>query len=80
MTQPAREAALKPAAAELYPFLPARMWTAAAHLAELVATYRGTPTTATDRAHRMLSDTDFMFRAGEAAGRHVGLANQGTER
>jgi hypothetical protein len=64
MTQPAREAALRPAAAEFYPFLPARMWTAAAHLTELVARYRGICATATDRANRVLSDADFMFRGG----------------
>jgi hypothetical protein len=65
MTQPVREAALKPAAAETYPFLPARMWTAAAHLTELVARYRGICATATDRANRVLSDADFMFRGGQ---------------
>jgi hypothetical protein len=65
MTQPAREAALKPAAAEFYPFLPARMWTAAAHLTQLVARYRGICATATDRANRVLSDADFMFRGGQ---------------
>lgn len=66
MTQPIREAALKPAAAEAYPFLPARMWTAAAYLAELVARYRGICTEAMDRTHRVLSDADFMFRGGKA--------------
>jgi hypothetical protein len=64
MIQPAREAALRPAAAEFYPFLPARMWTAAAHLTELVARYRGICATATDRANRVLSDADFVFRGG----------------
>ena len=64
MTQPTREAALRPAAAEFYPFLPARMWTAAAHLTELVAAYRGICATATDRANRVLSDADFVFRGG----------------
>ena len=65
MAQPRREAALRPAAAELYPFLPARMWTAAAHLTELVARSRGICATATDRAHRVLSDADFIFRGGD---------------
>jgi len=41
MRQVLREAALRPAAAELYPFLPAPMWTAAAYLTELAARYRG---------------------------------------
>jgi hypothetical protein len=65
MTQPVREAALRPAAAESYPFLPARMWTAAAYLAELVARYRGICAEAADRTNRVLSDADFMFRGGE---------------
>jgi hypothetical protein len=66
MTQPIREAALRPAAADSYPFLPARMWTAAAHLTELVARDRGICAGAADRANRVLSDADFMFRGGEA--------------
>ena len=64
MTQLVREAALRPVAAKSYPFLPARMWTAAAHLTELVAAYRGICATATDRANRVLSNADFMFRGG----------------
>lgn len=62
MAQPAREAALKPQAASLYPYLPARMWTSAARLAALVAKYRGICLEASDRAHRVLSDAHFMFR------------------
>jgi hypothetical protein len=65
MTQPVREAALRPVAAESYPFLPARMWTAAARLAELVARYRGICVEAADRTNRVLSDADFVFRGGE---------------
>ena len=68
MTQPSREAALRPAAAEFYPFLPVRMWTEAAHLTELVARYRGICAQAADRANRVLSDADFMFRGGGGAG------------
>jgi hypothetical protein len=63
--QPIREAALKPTAAELYPFLPARMWTAATHLNELVAGYSGISAKTADRANRVLPDADFMFRGGE---------------
>jgi hypothetical protein len=63
--QTTREAALRPTAAELYPFLPARMWTAATHLKELVARYRGICAEAADRANRVLSDAHFMFRGGE---------------
>jgi hypothetical protein len=65
MMQAVREAALRPAAAELYPFLPARMWTAAAHLTELVARYRGICAKAAYRSNRVLSDAHFMFRGGE---------------
>jgi hypothetical protein len=59
-----REAALKPAAAERYPYLPARMWTAADRLALIVAKYRGISLDAVDRMHRVLSERDFMFRGG----------------
>jgi hypothetical protein len=64
MAQPVREAALKPSAANSYPYLPARMWTSARRLAELVAKYRGLPAEALDRLNRVLSDQDFMFRGG----------------
>lgn len=57
-----REAALKPSAAGCYPFLPARMWTAAGRLAELVARYRDIPAGAVSRVNRVLSEKDFMFR------------------
>jgi hypothetical protein len=67
MAQVVREAALKPSAAESYPYLPARMWTAASRLADLVAEYRGIPAEAVNRLHRVLSDRDFMFRGGEPA-------------
>jgi hypothetical protein len=65
MAQYDLEAALKPSAAESYPYLPARMWTAARRLAELVARYRGIPAEALDRIDRVLSDRDFMFRPGK---------------
>ena len=64
MAQPVREAALKPSAANSYPYLPARMWTPARRLAELVAKDRGLPAQALDRLNRVLSDQDFMFRGG----------------
>jgi hypothetical protein len=67
MAEPTREAALKPAAAASYPYLPARMWTAANRLAELVARYRGIPAEAVNRLNRVLSDQDFMFRGGGSA-------------
>jgi hypothetical protein len=62
--QAMREAALRQDAAERYPYLPARMWTAAAHLAELVARYRGIGAMVRDRTNRILSDADFLFRGG----------------
>jgi hypothetical protein len=62
MAQPVREAALRPAAAESYPFLPARMWTAADHLAALVARYRRMVGKPSDRSNRVLSEAHFMFR------------------
>ena len=64
MSQPVLEAALKPSAAKAYPYLPARMWTTARRLAELVAKHRGLPAQALDRLNRVLSDQDFMFRGG----------------
>ncbi len=67
MSDSIREAALKPSAADSYPYLPARMWTAAARLAELVARYRGIPADAINRLNRVLSDQDFMFRGGGPA-------------
>jgi hypothetical protein len=62
MGQLVRQAALKPDSAGLYPYLPVRMWTSAAGLAELVATYRGICLEASDRTHRVLSGAHFMFR------------------
>ena len=67
MPQSVREAALKRTAAESYPYSPARMWTAAGRLAELVAKYRGIPAEAVNRLNRVLSDQDFMFRGGGPA-------------
>lgn len=70
MPQPVPEAALKPSAAQAYPYLPVRMWTTARRLAELVARYRGIPAEALDRIDRVLSDRDFMFRRGRTAEVH----------
>jgi hypothetical protein len=65
MMQVIREAALRSSAAKRYPYLPVRMWTGAAHLAELVARYRGIAAKVRDRTNRVLSDADFVFRDGE---------------
>ena len=62
MPQAIRQAALRQEAADLYPYLPARMWTSADRLAELVARYRGIYREASDRAHRVLSGAHFVFR------------------
>jgi hypothetical protein len=70
MSQSLLEAALKPSAAQSYPYLPARMWTTARRLAELVAKYRGVPAVAIDRLDQVLSDRDFMFRRREPADVH----------
>jgi hypothetical protein len=70
MSQPLLEAALKPSAAQSYPYLPARMWTSARRLAELVARYRGIPAEAVDRIDRVLSEQDFMFRRAGLAVQH----------
>jgi hypothetical protein len=67
MSQTVREAALRPDAADSYPFLPARMWTTAGRIAELVAKYRGIPAESVNRLNRVLSDQDFMFREGGRA-------------
>ena len=61
--QAMREAALRPESAERYPYLPARMWTAAAHLAELVTRDSGIAKVR-DRTNRVLSEADFVFRDG----------------
>ncbi len=66
VTATVRQAQLKPERADRYPTLPARMWTQAACLTELVASYRRT------RPHqpgntekgRTLPETDFEFQGG----------------
>lgn len=70
MPQVTLEAALKPCAAQSYPYLPARMWTTARRLAELVAKNRGIAPGAVDRIDRVLSAQDFMFRSGGPAASH----------
>jgi hypothetical protein len=63
ITSMVRQAKLRPECAERYPTLPARMWTSATCLAELVSSYRGARPRETDRK-RTLSETDFEFRGG----------------
>jgi hypothetical protein len=60
-----RQAKLRPECADRYPTLPARMWTPAARLAELVASYRrGLHRPEMTRKGRTLPAADFEFRGG----------------
>ena len=63
MTPTVRQAKLRPECAERYPTLPARMWTSATCLAELVSSYRVARPREADK-ERTLSETDFEFRGG----------------
>jgi hypothetical protein len=63
ITTGVRQAKLRPERAERFPTLPARMWTSATCLAELVASYRGARPRETDH-ERTLSEADFEFRGG----------------
>jgi hypothetical protein len=75
--QGTRQAALRPEAADLYPYLPARMWTSAARLSVLVAKYRGICVEASDRAHRVLSERHFRFRNWAAGSPLLGARGSG---
>jgi hypothetical protein len=62
-----RQAKLKPECAGSYPTLPARMWTSAAWLAELVTPYRARAQRPGKAGReRTLPETDFEFRGGSA--------------
>ena len=63
ITAAVRQAKLRPESADRYPTLPARMWTSATYLAELVASFRGMQSRPPDR-DRMLTEADFEFRGG----------------
>lgn len=58
-----RQAKLKPECAERYPTLPARMWTPATCVAELVAPCRAARPGKTPKG-RTLPETDFEFKGG----------------
>jgi hypothetical protein len=62
-TATVRQAKLRPESAERYPTLPARMWTSATWLAELVASFRGAQSGTPDK-DRILTEADFEFRGG----------------
>lgn len=66
-TTEVRQAKLKPECAERYPTLPARMWTSATWLADLVASNQGDRLEA-PYAERTLSEADFEFRGGLPSG------------
>jgi hypothetical protein len=69
ITATGRQAKLRPECADRYPTLPARMWTSAARLAELVASYRRPPQRPEKtKKGRTLSEADFEFRGGSPAG------------
>jgi len=66
ITASVRQAQLRPECAERYPTLPARIWTSATYLAELVADSRGTRSEwpGTSHQERTLLEADFDFRGG----------------
>jgi hypothetical protein len=65
ITATVRQAKLRPECADRYPTLPARMWTSAGRLAELVASYRRAPQRPEEtRKGRTLPEADFEFRGG----------------
>ncbi len=71
ITATIRQAKLRPECAERYPTLPARMWTSASSLAELVASCRGARPERPGKPdrERTLSEADFEFRDAFPAGR-----------
>jgi hypothetical protein len=69
-TTTVRQAKLRPESAERYPTLPARMWTSANCLADLVASYRGARPERRGKPgeERALAESDFEFRGGFSLG------------
>jgi len=63
VTATVRQAKLRPESAERFPTLPARMWTSATCLAELVIS-DGETRPGKPPKERTLSETDFEFRGG----------------
>ena len=59
-----REARLRGQAADRYPFLPVRMWTEAARMAELVQKHLQRIGQQVRARRRTLSEQDFRFRGG----------------
>jgi hypothetical protein len=59
-----REARLKREAADRYPFIPVRMWTQAARMADLVREHLERVGRRVRARRRALADRDFGFRSG----------------
>jgi hypothetical protein len=73
VTATVRQAKLRPECADRYPTLPARMWTSAPRLAELVTPYRpALQKGGKIRKERTLPEAEFKFR-----GRLLALAARG---
>ena len=69
ITVTVRQAKLRPECANRYPTLPARIWTSASRLAELVASYGRAPQRPEKtRKGRTLPEADFEFRGPSRAG------------
>ena len=68
ITATVRQAKLRPECANRYPTLPARIWTSAARLAELVASYGRAQRPEKARKGRTLPEADFEFQGGSPAG------------
>jgi hypothetical protein len=66
MMETLREARLRREAADRYPFLPARMWTPAAHMTELVRKNLEGCGRRVRARRRVLPEGDFRFRGGLA--------------
>ena len=64
----ARQAKLRPECADRYPTLPVSMWTSAARLSELVASYRGAQPQRPGKTQqgRILPEAEFAFRGGSS--------------
>jgi hypothetical protein len=62
ITGTVRQAKLRPECADRYPTLPARMWTSASRLAELVAASAAAAREDQDGSH--LPEADFEFQGG----------------
>ena len=72
-----REARLRRAAADRYPFIPVRMWTEATRMEELVREHLKRDGLRVRARRRALADRDFHFRGGfhHPAGAHMRLTD-----